>query len=564
MQLIVTRSLGIPYSPQRDMSFTLFRSLTELQNPVFPATESIKQLIETIGRDVVQFRRNTQISYHFVDRARSACDIINALIQKVDEEDDWDSYDEFTEASDLLEELLVASTATTQDEAHRYLCEDKDIDRCIESMTAWETNRGVLRKSLESLRPKSEIAGLLHMADDEETEISEAGMHDDASFLLELHQSIRRHAFGQRAEGSVSQLVELVNDRLADLYALAQGEVLKDVVAVPTIKAAMLVFGIMEICIDPQVDKNRTHHLKLEPVWDVAHSLFGFFHDIAEGSVAEGSDEEGSDVLSKLIEERFKAFLLVLRTIPDAPLPASYIQLMKQAGNIRRPYFAQAVAVISLCRFLARHYENLTKEERTAINVEPLEKACKESLTALQVAAASVPTLKNFDMNAPEDARVNGALDAARKEIQGCFDHFGLTSHWDHYERIFKQAAEKDRLRTAQLGKVLASRPSRTPDDTSVLVQVNVSVCDGSPTGPVIKVFSVGVEPETRLRALRWYISKALGPQESTRALRDSSFLGRSIAGSTDDDSLVPYRMHTAIEDIAQGAQVCDLILVLA
>ena len=109
MRLIVTRSLGIPYSPQRDMSFTLFRSLTELQNPVFPATESIKQLIETIGRDVVQFRRNTQISYHFVDRARSACDIINALIQKVDEEeDDWDSYDKFTEASDLLEECATS------------------------------------------------------------------------------------------------------------------------------------------------------------------------------------------------------------------------------------------------------------------------------------------------------------------------------------------------------------------------------------------------------------------------------------------------------------------------
>ncbi|KAI0271912.1 hypothetical protein BGY98DRAFT_1125086 [Russula aff. rugulosa BPL654] len=556
------------------MSFTLFRSLTELQNPVFPATESIKQLIETIGRDVVQFRRNTQISYHFVDRARSACDIINALIQKVDEEDDWESYDKFTEASDLLEELLVASTATTQDEAHRYLCEDKDIDRCIESMTAWETNRRILRESLYSLRTKPEIAGLLPMADDEEIEITEAGKHDDASFLLELHQSIKRHTFGQRAEGSVSQLVELVNDQLADLYALAQGEVLEDVLAVPTIKVAMLVFGIMEICIDPQADKNRTHHLKLEPVWDAAHrhgqidpgfpSLLVFFHDLAEGS----------DARFELIEEKLKVFLLVLRpiahthsylqTIPDAPLPASYIQLMKQAGNIRRPYFAQAVAVISLCRFLARHYENLTKEERTAINVEPLEEACRESLAALQVAAASVPTLKNFDMNAPEDARVNGALDAARKEIQGCFDHFGLTSHWVHYERIFEQAAEKDRLRTAQLGKVLASRPSRTPDSASVLVQVNVSVCDGSPTGTVIKVFSVGVEPETRLRALRWYISKALGPQESTRALRDSSFLVRNTADSTESGSLVPYRMHTAIEDIAQGAQVCDLILVLA
>lgn len=29
-------------------------------------------------------------------------------------------------------------------------------------------------------------------------------------------------------------------------------------------------------------------------------------------------------------------------------------------------------------------------------------------------------------MNAPEDTRVGEALAAARKEIQGCFDHFGV------------------------------------------------------------------------------------------------------------------------------------------
>jgi hypothetical protein len=288
-------------------------------------------------------------------------------------------------------------------------------------------------------------------------------------------------------------------------------------------------------------------------------SLLVFFLDIAESA-----DAPVDEMIIGAINEKFEAFLLVLRTIPDAPLPASYIQLMKQAGNIRRPYFAQAVAVISLCRFLARHYENLTKEQRTATTVEPLEKACRESLAALKVAADSLPTLKNLDMNAPEDARVGEALVAARKEIQGCFDHFALTSHWTHYEKIFKQAAEKDRLRTAQLGKVLASRPSRTPDSTSVLVQVNVKVCDGSSDGTVIKVLSVGVEPETRLRALRWYISKALGPQESSRALRDSSFLVRRAADSPEGDSLVTYRMHTAIEDIAQGTEVCELVLVLA
>jgi hypothetical protein len=52
---------------------------------------------------------------------------------------------------------------------------------------------------------------------------------------------------------------------------------------------------------------------------------------------------------------------------------------MKQAGNIRRPYHAQAVAVISLCRFLARHYESLTSEQRTATNLEPLEECVVDS-----------------------------------------------------------------------------------------------------------------------------------------------------------------------------------------
>jgi hypothetical protein len=54
--------------------------------------------------------------------------------------------------------LLLRSTATTQDEAHRFLCEDKDVDRCIESTTAWESNREMLREFLDSFRTKPEIA----------------------------------------------------------------------------------------------------------------------------------------------------------------------------------------------------------------------------------------------------------------------------------------------------------------------------------------------------------------------------------------------------------------------
>jgi hypothetical protein len=50
--------------------------------------------------------------------------------------------------------------------------------------------------------------------------------------------------------------------------------------------------------------------------------------------------------------------------------------------------------------------------------------------------------MKNFDMNAPEDARVNGALDSARKEIQGCFDHFGVGASFSVMNPDFSRQAD--------------------------------------------------------------------------------------------------------------------------
>ncbi len=42
--------------------------------------------------------------------------------------------------------------------------------------------------------------------EEEETEVVEAGKHDDASFLLELYQSIKGHTFRDLAEGFVPSL----------------------------------------------------------------------------------------------------------------------------------------------------------------------------------------------------------------------------------------------------------------------------------------------------------------------------------------------------------------------
>ena len=79
----------------------------------------------------------------------------------------------------------------------------------------------------------------------------------------------------------------------------------------------------------------------------------------------------------------------------------------------------------------------------------------------------------------------------------------------------------------------------------------------------VLTNVAVGVEPETRLRALRWHISKALEPEDSARVLRDSTFFERRRGAALAGDSFEPRRVHMAIEEITR-TRVCDLVLVLA
>jgi hypothetical protein len=70
----------------------------------YPATELIKYLIDAVGRDVMSFRRNAQVSYLLVDRTRDILNAINAYIHRTESGDDWDSFEKFTNAIDPIEE----------------------------------------------------------------------------------------------------------------------------------------------------------------------------------------------------------------------------------------------------------------------------------------------------------------------------------------------------------------------------------------------------------------------------------------------------------------------------
>jgi hypothetical protein len=86
------------------MSSSLFVNLTQLPNEAYPATEVIKYLVDVLGSDVISFQRNAHVSYMLVDRARDICNAINSHIQRAESDEDWTSFDTFTNAIDPVEE----------------------------------------------------------------------------------------------------------------------------------------------------------------------------------------------------------------------------------------------------------------------------------------------------------------------------------------------------------------------------------------------------------------------------------------------------------------------------
>lgn len=87
------------------MTYSLFDDLTKLANEE-PPTDSIKNLIQTIGIDACSVKRNTLTNYSLVSRARDICNAVNALIRKVNEGPPsvWEDYDKYVAAIDPLEE----------------------------------------------------------------------------------------------------------------------------------------------------------------------------------------------------------------------------------------------------------------------------------------------------------------------------------------------------------------------------------------------------------------------------------------------------------------------------
>lgn len=85
------------------------------------------------------------------------------------------------------------------------------------------------------------------------------------------------------------------------------------------------------------------------------------------------------DTLVQALKVRLRSWVfeqtshMPLQNLGKVALPGTYVDLLKQAGRIRRPFQAQAFALIMLCRFLADKFTTLGDSAATVENVNSLE-----------------------------------------------------------------------------------------------------------------------------------------------------------------------------------------------
>ncbi|KAH9014239.1 hypothetical protein EDB84DRAFT_1568279 [Lactarius hengduanensis] len=465
---------------------SLFTTLTKPTTEGYPATEVIKYLIEVVGRDVVSFRRNAQVSYMLVDRARDICDAINTHIKKTESGIDWSSFEKFTDAIDPVEGALFKLVAFTEDEKELHLVEGNSVQDCIIYVNNWATNREEIWSMLDLLETTTELTNLFSGVDDSSRQVEreEARIHDDRIFFEEVIEEIDRAFSGL---SKVPNTVRTMTGNLRELLNKVSAGAIPPGITAFTLKAGLLVQGVTRLAFEtPSLDPTTVAHLRSAPVWGAAAQLVEELLNSTRDDDAESMDN---------VRVKYEEFLGFLHNFT----------------SLEKTLMFRGLALISLCRMLVTEFEK--DAYRTPDNLVSLEEALEVTLNGLQDAVAAVTELKMFNLASFEDHPAYRTLARAQTRIRACHKSFGL-GDWSQWELFIVDAIKKDKERMDRLNRLLETRPPLTSQERVGPFELTVEVYDRS-TLTVVHQTTYSVEGSTRLSAVRWTIAGAL--EESLR-----------------------------------------------
>ncbi|KAG8777154.1 hypothetical protein FRC12_000520 [Ceratobasidium sp. 428] len=409
-------------------TYSLFYDWTERSTNNAPVTDVVDRLVRLIGAEVCTFKRNTHVSYQFVDTARNLVNKINDLISLVETnpENNEGAFELWCNAIEPLEDILLAFKAGDD------LSQDEEIlntDSVKLQINLWRENRKHTRDALKKFNQEEDLKKLGVLPEENDSDLWDACIHDDRSYindlLIKIESCLTQDKLSVFPDKQHNWLLEISKgvSEIAVLFSQADG--LPEGSEVVVIQSMMAVYGFLELGSNPQVSPKTQTYLISKAVCREARLLVDDVIELCKGK-------------KKLneVEAKYEAFLQLLVGEAGEEVPTSYYELMKQVAKIGCSYHTQSLLLVAFCRELVKHYQSL-QNGKSARHYVVIQNACDRTLDLLKDTAEnltksagpfSLSSLSNFDPETYKTHACTKLFAATTTALKGLSDELGVGS----------------------------------------------------------------------------------------------------------------------------------------
>ncbi|KDQ58714.1 hypothetical protein JAAARDRAFT_69151 [Jaapia argillacea MUCL 33604] len=495
--------------------YSLFEALTAKSSasPDYPVTDLIDTLIKVCARDICSFKFNHQTSYTLISRARDIRDEINVCIQAVQDlhnDSDWDKYDQYTKAIDDLEDVLLkfARFSEVYSQASPLSLENITVHTIVDEIKKWKADQTSLRDHLRKLHKSDGDLTAIKPERSQDADLLLRENYDDFNVLSKFCVNFTDRTWNNaRYYSGASKSVTNIIASIKVIQTTISGKIQDPSIssALTFSVEAMLLVNLAAKMAKDETDGEKLKTLRSGKVWNQAESLVNTLKAHLTGSEPTIAD----------LKTKWEEFLAILKGIapPELFPPKSYVDLRKKVASVRRPFFAQAMALVKLSRTLVEHIQS-SQDQKFVDDVAEIESLFNKSLETFKKAAEALTSVTDF--NAETAQAINAAFTDINNDIGKCFTKYEL-SDWATRSAEMSAAAKADSDRMAEFEKLKnkASTTDTINNDTQVTVRISG-----------LKSSAYTVSEKTALSALLWKISRE--DADSNKLLGKAFFQDRS------------------------------------
>ncbi|KAF7300507.1 hypothetical protein HMN09_00935200 [Mycena chlorophos] len=483
-------------------TLSLFDELTRLNQPSYPVTDVLRDLLKLVGHDVLHTKRNQHTGYWAVSQARNVIDTINGLVTTdirlaEDVESSLDTFIKYTDMTMWIEKVLLAFSLITEKESitDRFASSPTVLEDIL-FVDAFRDNRKELRGVLQELLEKGYLKG-----DKEENAktVKTVQRQDDLSILRAVISRLRSQLADKTFPDKAKKGFAPIIDEIEALHGVLS-------VAPPSIEDAVYLFAVQYALLLEIVVSRRDGRFSDRVYDDDCWSHFtGWMGGAKRFASVDDLDPEG--LITLYIE--MCAYIV---GPPGVHLPESFKRLRPLVSQTRRPYFLQAVTLVGGCAQLATAFGN----NKQFAFLDSVKVAIEQAIVAIEVANKVV---YNPTEHYKPKKEVDDTINQAERAIKDGFHAFKLFDACKTWQERMLAATQKDAERLGLIEQRF-KRPVHAVEKEN-LVDVVVTI-PGKGTDKVERIYKL--DAALTLHAILWKEAAGIADAAAANEFRSKAY----------------------------------------